>query len=448
LLLSLLLAAGCQQAEQEESHEHREDSSHSAAADTVELSPAAQQNLGIRLRRLKAETFWRTIEIPAVVKDRPGISDRGVVAPVTGVVTKIFHYPGDTVPPGDPLFSMRLVSESLHASQLELFKASREIEIARDQQKRLTAVSQSGALPQARLIEVENQIRRLEATVQAYRQDLQSRGLSPERIAAVAEGDFVTEITVRAPREQPPEVREAAFAVDEHEQPIKDPAIPFSFELHELRVELGQQVSAGEVLCKLADHRSLVIEGQGFISDMPAVQEAAVQSTEIAIEYEGASQAQWPPLPERLHIHHVSNTINAESRTFAFYLPLVNQWRSYVHDEQPRLLWRFRPGDRLRLHLPVEKWELAFVLPREAIAHEGPETYVFRQSGNTFRRQAVPVLFEDRRHAVVPVDGPLREGQFVVETAAAAIERALQTQRRGPAAGVHVHADGTVHEAH
>jgi hypothetical protein len=34
-----------------------------------------------------------------------GISDRGVVAPVTGIVTRIHAYPGDTIAPYSLLFS-------------------------------------------------------------------------------------------------------------------------------------------------------------------------------------------------------------------------------------------------------------------------------------------------------------------------------------------------------
>ena len=167
----------------------------------VKLSPQARKNLGLISKPLRPTTYWRRLEMPGEVVDRPGISDRGVVAPITGTVTQIHAFPGATVAPGAPLFTIRLVSESLHASQLELYKATREIEIAERQKKRLDDLAKAGALPQARIIEIENQIDRMQATVDAYRQDLQSRGLPPDRIAAAAKGEFITEMVVRAPAE-------------------------------------------------------------------------------------------------------------------------------------------------------------------------------------------------------------------------------------------------------
>src|SRR4051794_23097545 len=57
----------------------------------------AQQNLGLSAKPLKAETFWRTIPVPGMVVDRPGLSDRSVAAPATGVVARIARYPGSAV---------------------------------------------------------------------------------------------------------------------------------------------------------------------------------------------------------------------------------------------------------------------------------------------------------------------------------------------------------------
>src|SRR5829696_7897859 len=54
----------------------------------VIVGEQAQQNLGLAAKPLKAETYWRTIPVPGMVVDRPGLSDRSVVAPATGVVAK------------------------------------------------------------------------------------------------------------------------------------------------------------------------------------------------------------------------------------------------------------------------------------------------------------------------------------------------------------------------
>ena len=252
-------------------------SGRAADSEAVVLTPEARSNLGLEVRPLEVTSYWKVIEIPGVVVDRPGISDRGVTAPIAGTITTVHAFPGMTVAPNAPLFTIRLVSDPVHKSQLELFKAMKEIEIARRQLKRLEDLAQSGALAQTRIFEIENQLDRMQATVEAYRQDLVARGLSPQSIDDAATGQFVTEIVVRAPAEAATTIAPMA-TTDTTPPPLSPPgqdALPFAFEVHSLDVELGQHVEAGMVLMHLADHRRLLVEGRGFKDDMPLVQEAA-----------------------------------------------------------------------------------------------------------------------------------------------------------------------------
>lgn len=413
---------------------------------SVQLSVPAQRNLELISKRLVPDTFWKSIELPGVIEDRPGISDRGVVAPLTGVVAKIHALPGSSVEPNAPLFSIRLVSESLHTSQLELFKASKEIAIARRKHQRLAAVAQSGALAQSRIIDIEDEIERLEVTVEAYRQDLQSRGLTADRIEAAAQGEFITEIVVRAPGEEAlrsSHVAQVAYVGADPEQSN------FRFEMQSLNVELGQQVDAGQVLCFLADHRELVIAGHGFKDDVPWLQEAARQGWDVDVDFDEAGPGRWPTLPQKLQIQYVANVVDAQSRTFVFYLGLENQWQPYTQDGITRILWRFRPGTRVRLRVPTEKLENVFVVPQAGVEREGANIYVFRQQGNRFERISVHALYEDRLYVVLANDGGIRSGFYIVQNGAAALNRILRSQSADESSShSHVHADGTVHGAH
>jgi hypothetical protein len=413
----------------------------------VRISRQARKNLGLTSQPIKPTTYLRKIEVPGIVIDRPGVSDRGVIAPVTGVITQIYSHPGETVEPHAKLFTLRLTSESLHESQRELFKAAREIEIAREQRQRLEPLAQEGAVAKARLTEIDNQIQRLDAHWQAYRQDLTARGLSADQIDAVAKGGFVTEATVRAPGEQALEREGDDLAASGEEEQF--PLPEFRFEFHDLAVSLGQQAEAGQVLCHLTDHRTLLIEGRGFKEDMPLVQQAAKDGLGIELEFEERQGVPWPPAPQTLRIHHVENTIDTDTRTFGFHLVLENQWQTYEQQGHTGILWRFRPGDRLRLKVAVERLENVFVLPQAAVVREGPEAYVFGQNGDLFDRRPVHVLAEDRTSVVIANDGSLRPGAYVAQNAAASLNRALKAQlASGQPTNVHVHADGTVHAAH
>jgi cobalt-zinc-cadmium efflux system membrane fusion protein len=412
----------------------------------VRIGREARLNMGLVSQPLQKTTYWRSIDVPGVVTDRPGVSDRRVVAPVTGIVTQIHAYPGDTVAPEAALFSLRLVSESLHASQLELFKATKEIELAQQEKKRLEGVAASGGLRASRIIEFDQQIQRMEVNLQAYRQDLLSRGLPNERIDSAARGEFITEIVVRAPTEEAMSIAEIALVSADDGPPR---GLPFSFELQSLAVEVGQQVEAGSLLCSLADHRALVIEGRGFKKDMSLVQAAAKDGLPVAVSFEEDTGRDWPTSPGPYRIERVGNQIDVDSRTFAFQLPLENQWQVYAQHGRERMLWRYRPGDRARLSVAVEKLDDVYVVPQAAVAREGPEAFVFRQNGDLFDRIPVHVLHEDASQVAIAASEKLRKGAYIAQNSAAALHRVLKAQlASGQPTNLHVHADGTVHEAH
>jgi len=457
------------------------------AADQVEgtaivLSPQARSNLGLTVKKLMPTTYWRVIELPGVVVDRPGVSDRGVTTPIAGTIVAVHAFPGTTVPPLAPLFTIRLVSDSVHKSQLELFKATREIQIAERQRKRLEELAQSGALAQTRIFDIENQLDRMQATVEAYRQDLAARGLSIESIDAAAAGQFVTEIIVRSPAEAvfaaTPGATDTALAAAQTEKQA------FAFEVHSLDVELGQHVEAGTVLMHLADHRCLVVEGRGFKDDMPLVQNAARQALGIELDTDEPEGTNWPAFHEKLPIDHISNTVDPVTRTFSFFINLENQWQTYrqasgiktddlrastnettpsdaadnpVSSAATRVLWRFRPGSRVRLRVAAQRLDNVFVVPREAVVFDGPRAFVFRQTSAfvyrnaaaLFERIEVSVVHEDRLNFVLSHNESLTLGGPFAQSAAASLERIRKSDRnQGVSAGTHVHADGTLHEAH
>jgi membrane fusion protein, heavy metal efflux system len=465
--------------------------------DVVKISPQARRNLGLVSRPLQLQNYWRSILVPGEIVDRPGVSDRRVTAPAVGVVTQVHAFPGDTVRPGDRLFTLRLLSEYIQNSQSELFKATRETQLAQEQRDRLAKAAEGGALPQARLVEIDQQLRRLQTSIQAYRQDLLTRGLRPEQLNDVTEGKFVATIDVLAP----PAVTETAAVgtvaarAASHDvssatgeladradagADVSQPLIPeagthtttggtdttplagvtangtttettpgFAYEVQELNVDLGTQVTAGQALAVLANHRALYLSGHAFKREASALEQAAQQRRPVRVEFAEDDSAAWPPLEHDLTIRHLANSIDTVSRTFQFFIPLTNQSRSYEQDGLQLVVWRFRPGQRARLNVPVEELKDVFVLPMGAVVREGPETYVFRQNGDLFDRRPVHVLHQDRTHAVLANDGSVFPGWFLAQGSAASLNRVLKAQASGGApSGVHVHADGSIHGDH
>lgn len=400
-----------------------------ANLETLRLNKHSRRNLRLTAAPARVQDYWRTLQIPGMVVDRPGETDRGVTSPVEGVVEEVHAFSGDIVQPGDKLFTLRLVSENLQNTQSELFQATQEVQLLGEQLARLESAARSGALAESRLIEFRNQVRRQETRIQGYRQELRTRGFTPPQIAQAAEGNFLSTIEVAAP----PAPRES----------------PAGLEVQELIVGLGQQVQAGQLLATLANHQELYIEGHAFRNEAPYLAQAAAQGWEIEIEFAEDAPDAWPPLDQKFEIRHLSNSIDPASRTLAFYIALRNQSHTYQKDGKTFLSWRFRPGQPVRLFVPVEKFEDVLVVPSAGVVREGPEAFVFRQNGDLFDRISVHVLHEDRRNVVLENDGSIRPGLFLAQNAAASLNRVLKAQAAsGIPADMHVHADGTVHAPH
>lgn len=409
---------------------------HGVRVDRVKLSPQAQKNLNLDVDTLTPQEYWRTMLIPGVVVDRPGESDRGVTSKVAGIVLAINARPGETVKAGDPLFTVQLASEFLQSAQTDFAKAARELEFATAKRDRVAVLVKQGTQSGAVLIEEENQVKRFTTQVQAYRRQLQVFGLTQEQVNKAEKGDVVTEVVIVAPSG----TSTTAPAPKASDKAAATPAQPTMFEVQELKVTLGEQVTPGQTLCLLSNHQRLYIEGRAFKSEADALATAVERKTPIRAEFADESPGAWPA-QEPLLIHHLSNQVDPATRTFSFFVPLQNIPRTFEQDGKTHFVWRYRPGQRVRVRVPIEKLTilapdgktelLPFVLPAGAVVREGPEAYVFVQSGDMFIRKPVRVLFADRSEIVIANDGSVSEAEFVVKNQAAAINRALKGQAAG-----------------
>lgn len=398
-------------------------------SERVKLSPQAQANLRLVVEPLVPEDFFRTLLVPGMVIDRPGLSDRSVVTNIAGVLTEVHAQQGDAVKPGTHLFTVRIQSEVVQNSQTELFKTARDLVINKENLDRLQKAGAETVTP-ARIIELENQDRRLKATLAGYRQELATRGFNAAQIDGVMQGQFVTAIAILAPTTSatPAKVEPVAKSEDPKATPLVAP--PALFELKDLKAQLGEQVQVGQLLCTLADHRALYIEGRAFKQESSLLEKATQNGWKIQAEFAEEANA-WPPFEAELKIRHLANSVDPTSRTFGFYIPLENQSRTYQSDGQARLVWRFRPGQRVHLKVPTEKYEGVFVLPIDAVVHEGAESYVFRQNGDFFERKPVRVLLEEREIVLLADDGSVGPGQFIARNAASTLNRAIKAQAAG-----------------
>ena len=385
---------------------------------SLELSRQARRSIGLREGIVTLTTFRRTISVPAIVVERRGRSKLTIIAPMTGSVTKILATENEAVVPDQPLFELRLTHEELVQSQADLLKTTEEVDVVRREIARLEGIGPEGLIPIKTILERKYELQKLEAVRTAQRQALLLHGLSESQVEAILETrTLLGTVVVRAPSGT--SLKPAA-------------AGEITLLVQELAVERGQHVTAGDTLAVLVDHATLLVEGEAFEQDIPQITRAAAENRPVVaiLESRGGPQQKI----EGLQIASVANRIDPESRTLHFHVRLPNEIvRDTRGDGEARFVeWRYKPGQRMQLRIPVEEWTGRIVLPTEAVAQDGVENYVFRVNDGHFDRQAVHVEHRDPQWVVIANDGTLSPGDRVAMSAAQQLQLALKNKAGGP----------------
>jgi len=383
----------------------------------IELSEQARRSIGLRVGEVSLTTFRRTISVPGLVVERRGRSKLTIIAPMTGCVTKILATEGEAVAPQQALFEIRLTHEELVQAQAELLKTTEEVDVVRREISRLEGIGPEGIVAVRTILERKYELQKLEAVRTAQRQALLLHGLSEAQVEEIqTTRTLLGTLVVRAP---------AAT------EPTPGSLGRVTLLVQELAVERGQHVTAGETLAILADHETLLVEGEAFEQDLPQISRAAATDQPVVAILE--SRAGPEQRIEDLPIAYVANRIDSDSRTLHFYVRLPNEIVRDTHgDGEPRFVeWRYKPGQRLQLEVPVEEWADRIVLPGEAVAQDGVENYVFLASGDHFDRRAIHVEHRDPRWVVVASDGAVSPGDRVALSAAQQLQLALKNKSGG-----------------
>jgi membrane fusion protein, heavy metal efflux system len=441
-------------------------------ATSLELSTQARRNIGLTdglLQEVRLQTFRRAITVPAMVVERPGRTQIQVATPMTGVITHVHAVTGESVESGSLLFQIRLTHEDLVQVQTDFLKTIGELDVERREVKRLTAATSTGAVAKIKLIERQYEEEKLEALLRAQQEALRLHGLSDRQVQQiVSDRRLLRELQIVVPfpdKHSDDELRltgqavhrvgfqEAAFQSTQLPDPDKLNAVkvPQAKEAQQaekaplvlttLNVHKGQAVSAGETLCVLSDMRQLYIEGQAFEQDMSLLEHAAGKGWPMtAIQ---PTNGQEPVFIENLQVAYLDNRVSVEDRSLRFYVGLPNSIlrTTQAEDGQRFISWKFKPGQRMQLRVPVEEWADRIVLPVDAVAKEGAEFFVFMENGDHFDRRTVHVEYRDQFNVVVANDGSLFEGDVVAFTGAHQMQMALKNKSGGaidPHAG-HTH---------
>jgi membrane fusion protein, heavy metal efflux system len=401
-------AAGHHEAD---SHDHGE-----AANNSITLSERGLKNIGFRPVTVSLEPFERTITVPAIVAEKPGETQIHLSSPVGGILTEIYVVQGEAIEPGSKMFEVRLTHEELVAAQQDALKTVESLGVIGREIARLQTLSE-GVVPGKRLLEQQYEKQKLEASLRAAEQALLVHGLTEEQVAEILKTrKLLRTLTIYAPT---------------HSHASDGCSEAHTFHVQRLPVSRGQEVQTSQELAVLADHCELYIEGRAFEDDGLRLRTATREGWSVSAALMGEEQEE--SKIDDLKLLYLADTIDPESRAFHFYLKLPN---TIVLDQKGEeghrfLEWRFKPGQRVELRVPVERWEERIVLPIDALVDEGAEAYVYRQNGASFERVPVKVDYRDGRSAVIANDGALFPGDVVAARGAYQMHLALKNQAGG-----------------
>lgn len=447
------LSANQETAEGAESHDSHGASGHGAHAghsemDSLELSDQARRNIGLtndRLPPIRLQTFTRTLDVPARVVERPGRTHVQVPSPMTGIVTAVHAVQGEAVTPGTVLFKVRLTHEDLVQAQSEFLKSLGELDVENQEIARLEGLDKDGIIAGKTLLARKYAKQKLDAGLRAQREALLLHGLSREQVENIARTrSLLSELVVTVPTIQARDMSEnrTAYSIRPASATTEEGGEVASANLHvftvqRVNVQTGTLVNAGEPLCILADLTELYVEGRGFEHDAEELARAARENWPITVvpeDNDGRVQA-----VTGLKIAYVDNEVDADSRALRFYVGLPNEvvQTAQSPDGHRFITWKFKPGQRMQLRVPVEQWTERIVLPVDAVAQEGAEYYVFQQNGDHFDRRPVQVEYQDQFSVVIANDGSIFPGDVVATTGAHQLQMALKNKAGG---GVDPHA--------
>jgi multidrug resistance efflux pump len=406
----------CDHQEPHSAKANKDDHDHDEAA-ALQLSKAAQETVGVRLAKVELRPFERTIAVPAMIVERPGRTTVQVAAPLTGVVTRIWPLAGETVTPGQPLFDLRLTHEEVVEAQADFLRTAEELDVVRREITRLESVSADGAIPGKLVLDRRYEQQKLEGVFRAQRQRLLLHGLSPSQIDEIAaKRTLLGGLTVSVPEQK-----------DEQAKPGEARLL----QIEEIKVAKGQHVKAGDPLCVLVDHAVLYVQGKAFEQDAAALDKAANSDWRVTavVQAHGQERQMVPGLP----IVYLANKIEPESRALPFYVELPNKLiRDRKTPDGHRFSgWQFKPGQRLELLIPVERWADRIVLPVSALVQDGAESYVFEKNNGHFDRRSVQVEHRDQYSAVIANNGTLALGKMVIVSGAYQVHLALKNKAGG-----------------
>lgn len=424
------------------------------------VSIAAQKTYGLEIAKAKPSTWTQSVKVPAFVRERPAVSNLRASSRLQGVVKTVFVQVGQCVREGDPLVELELTGDELASAQAVLLDSVQTLSIIDDEIKRLTPAAEEGGIARKNLIEKQYEERRVKSLIESKRQELLVRGLAAEDVnGIIRDRKLVRTLTLVVPTGiRPRNVRQSTaieaesasrFRLVAATDDVAESVDEWVYSVESMNVSPGSVVAAGESLCDLAYHETLLVEGQAWERDLPLLTKLIDERQTVSVSL-GDSDS--PVTIEGLRILFMDNHVDNETQTYRFYIEVPNAvlTENRVGEDRRFRTWRFKPGQRGHVQLPVKMWTDRLVLPSDAVAEDGVDHIIFHRVSHhdhehdggavpphsEFRGVVVKVEYRDQYRVVVDHEGRLKDRHYIAMNNA---DMLLRARNEGAGGGGHSH---------
>lgn len=405
--------------------------------DILVLSSEARATLNPTIKKLRREPFVRPLQVQGIVVPIAGVTQQDITTASTARVTRIYVREGQTVAPGDPLFDLSIVAPEAINTQLEMIDALANLEGVAAEIHRLSELP-FGSIAGKEILQQRYLREQLLHTVTSRRDTLLLIGFDKGEVDTIIQSHRERHIG-----ENDPSHEEYGSLLLSHISIVAplaaDQSVEQGYVVEHIAARLGEQVEGGRRLCQLGDYSQLHIKGEAFERSFDVIRRAAANDWKVTATWEESTSSSQSI--QEMSILFIAPEIDPETRTTHFHIAVENEAiRLHEVDGRRYVDWRFRPGLRMDLQVPIEQYEETFVVPIEAVAHDGIDNYIFQviRDGTEFRRIAVTVLYRGPKNIVLADEG-LISGINIATSGAYQLQMALQAQEQG-SAGVDPHA--------
>ena len=338
-----------------------------SAADVIAMTPKQQQTLGIMVAQVSPASAMISNRLPGEIAVPVG-QERVVSAPQSGLIDALFVAAGEGVKKGQAL--AHITSPDLVVLQRDYLQNSSQARLAKKTLDRDAELFKDGIIAERRYLSTKSNYKELSAVLSERRQTLRLAGMSDGDIARLASrGALSSGMTIVSPMDG---------------------------QVLEQMVTTGQRIDPAMPMLRIGNLSPLWLEIHAPVEAFGSVTRGML--------------VRIPKYDAEGKIIAIIRNINKNDQTMHVRAVITRNAEMLSPGQfvEAEIVMAGRPGEQ-------------FSVPKHAVVRNGPDTFVFVQTGKGFEPRKVAILSEQADQAVI---SGLKGDEKVAVTGTVAIKAA------------------------